>query len=64
MATILKAGGRRRVTRRCWCHGPRTCPLYDRCRDREARNSRAASEAFVRYVVWPELYVEDGEAGV
>lgn len=60
MATILKARGRRR---RCWCRGPRSGPLCDRCLDREARNRRAASEVFVRYMVWPELYVEDGEAG-
>jgi hypothetical protein len=43
--------------------GPRSGPLCDRCLDREARNRRAALEVFVRYVVWPELYVEDREAG-
>jgi hypothetical protein len=60
MATILKTRGRRR---RCWCRGPRTGPLCDACVDRETRNARAASEVLVRYVLWPEMYVEDGEAG-
>ena len=64
MAMILKASGRMAYGRnRCWRRGPRSGPLCDRCLDREARNRRAALEAFVRYVVWPELYVEDGEAG-
>jgi hypothetical protein len=48
---------------RCWCRGPRHGRLCDACVDRLARNQRAASEAFVRYVLWPALYVEDGEAG-
>jgi hypothetical protein len=62
MATILKARGRRRRCR-CRCRGPRTGPLCDACLDRETRNRRAASEVLVRYVLWPEMYVEDGEAG-
>jgi hypothetical protein len=60
MARILKARGRRR---RCRCCGPRTGPLCDACLDREARNRRALSEVLVRYVLWPEMYIEDGEAG-
>ena len=64
MAMILKARGRMtKGRRRCWCRGPRTGPLCDACLDRETRNRRAASEVLVRYVLWPEMYVEDGEAG-
>jgi hypothetical protein len=44
------------------CCGPRTGPLCDACLDRETRNRRAASEVLVRYVPWPAMYVEDGEA--
>jgi hypothetical protein len=64
MATIPKTPGRTtRGRRRCWCSGSSTGALCDACVDREARNARAASEVLVRSVLWPEMYVEDGEAG-
>jgi hypothetical protein len=63
MATILKARGRMTVVSRCRCRGPRTGPLCDACLDCEVRNRGAASEVLVRCVLWPEMYVEDGEAG-
>jgi hypothetical protein len=54
---------RRRRAPRCWCRGPRHGALYDICADRLARAERAWGEMLVRYVEWPALYCEDGEAG-